>query len=117
MDRSVYSLQSRHDTPLQKLLGELETDLPPEMSEAISYAFGEMLSNAIEHGCKLEREKCVAGSILRLKRAVVCWIKDPGEGFDPTRLEHAAVNNPDDDPLHHVAVREARACGLAASAF
>ena len=101
--------------PLQKLLGELETDLPPEMSEAITYAFGEMLCNAIQHGCKLDPEKRVAVSILRLKRAVICRIKDPGEGFDPSRLEHAAVNNPNDDPLRHVAIREEK--GLRAGGF
>ncbi len=101
--------------PLQKLLGELETDLLPEMSEAISCAFGEMLSNAIEHGCKLDPKKRVAVSILRLKRAVICWIKDPGDGFDPAQLEHAAVNNPSDDPLCHVAVREEK--GLRAGGF
>lgn len=102
-------------SPLQKLLGELETDVPPEMAEAISYAFSEMLGNAIEHGCKLDPEKGVAVSILRLQHAVICRIKDPGEGFDPSRLDHAAVNNPADDPFHHVAVREEK--GLPAGGF
>jgi CheY-like chemotaxis protein/anti-sigma regulatory factor (Ser/Thr protein kinase) len=101
--------------PLEKLLREVQTDLPPEMAEAIIYAFGEMLSNAIEHGCKLDRAKRVSVSILRLKRAVICWIKDTGEGFDPARLDHAAVNNPVDDPFHHVAVREEK--GLRAGGF
>ncbi len=107
-DRAAFS-------PLQKLLAELETDLPPEIGEAISYAFGEMLSNAIEHGCKLDPEKRVAVSILRLKHAVICRIKDPGEGFDPSQLEHAAVNNSSDDPFRHVAIREEK--GLRAGGF
>jgi len=102
-------------SPLQKLLAELETDVPPEVAEAISYAFSEMLSNAIEHGCKLDPEKRVEVSILRLKRAVICWIKDPGDGFDPSRLDHAAVNNPVDDPFHHVGIREEK--GLRAGGF
>lgn len=102
-------------SPLQKLLAELETDVPPETAEAISYAFSEMLSNAIEHGCKLDPEKRVVVSILRLKRAVICRIKDPGEGFDPSRLEHAAVNNPVDDPFHHIGIREEN--GLRAGGF
>ncbi len=37
---------------------------------------------------------------------MICRIKDPGNGFDPSHLEHAAVNNPVDDPFHHVGVRE-----------
>ncbi len=74
-----------------------------------------MVSNAIEHGCKLDPEKRVEVSILRLRRAVICWIKDPGDGFDPSRMDHAAVNNPVDDPFHHVAIREEK--GLRAGGF
>jgi anti-sigma regulatory factor (Ser/Thr protein kinase) len=33
-------------------------------------------------------------------------IADPGEGFDIERLKHAAICNPDDDPLRHALVRE-----------
>lgn len=33
-------------------------------------------------------------------------IADPGEGFDINRLAHAAISNPDDDPLGHDRVRE-----------
>ena len=40
--------------PLQKLLAQLDADLPPEVHEAISYAFREMLSNAVEYGCRLD---------------------------------------------------------------
>ena len=76
-----------------------------------------MLSNAIEHGCKLDQTKRVLVSILRLKRAVICRIKDPGEGFDPDELECAAVKNSIGDPLHHVAVREARVCAPEGLAF
>lgn len=94
--------------PLQKLLAELETDLPPEMAESICYAFSEMLSNAIEHGCKLNPQERVTISILRLEHAVICRIKDPGEGFDLAKLEHAAIGNPDSDPFRHASVREKR---------
>ena len=37
-------------SPLQQLLTQLEADLPREIAEAISYAFREMLSNAVEYG-------------------------------------------------------------------
>src|SRR5688572_28615943 len=37
-------------SPFQKLLTQLEADLPQEIGDAISYAFREMLSNAVEYG-------------------------------------------------------------------
>jgi anti-sigma regulatory factor (Ser/Thr protein kinase) len=93
-------------SPLQKLLARLDADLPQEIGGAINYAFREMLSNAIEHGGRFDPAERVEIRFVRLKRAVICRIKDPGEGFDPTRLQHAAINNPIDDPLRHAAVRE-----------
>jgi anti-sigma regulatory factor (Ser/Thr protein kinase) len=101
--------------PLQKLLTRLEADLPLEISDAISFAFREMLSNAVEYGGHLDPAKRIEVRFIRLKRAIICRIKDPGEGFDPARLEHAAINNPNDDPLRHVSVREER--GMRAGGF
>lgn len=92
--------------PLEQLLNRLDADLPQEMREAIACAFREMLSNAFEHGCSLDPTKCVQVSYVRFKRSIVCRIKDPGEGFNPARLDHAAVSNPEDDPVHHLLVRE-----------
>ncbi len=37
-------------SPLQKLLGELETDVPPEMAEAISYAFTVLSQRLLDRG-------------------------------------------------------------------
>ena len=101
--------------PLQKLLTRLDADLPPEVCEAISYAFREMLSNAVEYGGRLDPAERVEVRFVRLKRAVICRIKDPGDGFNPARLEHAAINNPSGDPIHHASVREER--GLRAGGF
>jgi len=100
---------------LQKLLIQLKADLPEETREAMAYAFREMLNNAIEHGGKLDPTKQVEVLCVRLKRAVIYWIKDPGEGFDPEKLEHAAVNNPDGDPFRHVTIRDEK--GLRAGGF
>jgi CheY-like chemotaxis protein/anti-sigma regulatory factor (Ser/Thr protein kinase) len=91
--------------PLQRLLTNLTSDLPKATGEALGYAFREMLNNAIEHGCKLDLQQRVQLSYIRLKRAIICRIKDPGAGFDPGRLEHAAISNPDDDPLRHIFAR------------
>lgn len=93
-------------SPLLKLLTELEADLPQDMREAVTDAFREMLNNAIEHGCKLDQAKRVEVGYVRFNRAILCRIKDPGKGFDPARLEHAATSNPSDDPFRHVLVRE-----------
>ncbi|MGH9969148.1 MAG: ATP-binding protein [Pyrinomonadaceae bacterium] len=102
-------------SPLEELITQLEADLPREIGEAISYAFREMLSNAVEYGCRLDAAARVEVRFVRLKRAIICRIKDPGNGFDPTRLDHAAVNNPKNDPLRHVFVREEE--GLRAGGF
>jgi anti-sigma regulatory factor (Ser/Thr protein kinase) len=37
---------------------------------------------------------------------VSCRISDPGPGFTLDEIFHAAVANPEDDPLRHVAVRD-----------
>ncbi len=102
-------------SPLQQLLTQLEAELPGEIGEAISYAFREMLSNAVEYGGRLDPAKRVEVRYLRLKHAVICRIKDPGDGFDPTRLDHAAINNPNHDPIRHASLREAK--GLRAGGF
>ena len=93
---------------LQEFLTQLDADLPPEINEAINYAFREMLSNAVEYGGHLDPAARVEVRFVRLKRAVICRIKDPGEGFEPALLDHSAINNPSHDPLHHAAVREGK---------
>lgn len=100
---------------LQKLLVQLKADLPEETREAMAYAFREMLNNAIEHGGKLDPAKSVEVLCVRLKRSIIYWIKDPGEGFNPEQLEHAAVNNPANDPFRHVTIRDEK--GLRAGGF
>jgi anti-sigma regulatory factor (Ser/Thr protein kinase) len=100
---------------LQNLLTQLEADLPSEICEAISYAFREMLSNAVEYGGRLDPEKRVDVRFVRLKRAVICRVKDPGNGFDPARLDHAAINNPNNDPMRHASVRQSK--GLRGGGF
>lgn len=94
--------------PLQQLVTKLDADLPREIGDAISYAFREMLSNAVEYGGGLDSGKHVEVRYVRLRRAVICRFKDPGDGFDPTGLDHAAINNPNHDPIRHAVVREAK---------
>ena len=101
--------------PLQKLLTQLRSDLPEEIRDGLAYAFRELLNNAIEHGGKLDPSLFVEVACIRLKHAILYWIKDPGEGFNPTQLAHAAVSNPEHDPFHHVRVRDQK--GLRAGGF
>ncbi len=100
--------------PLLKALAELEADVPQSIREAIDLTLREMLNNAIEHGCKLDPKKHVEVSFTKLQHAVIYLIKDPGEGFDPSRLAHAAKSDTD-DPLEHFAERDSR--GLRAGGF
>jgi anti-sigma regulatory factor (Ser/Thr protein kinase) len=37
---------------------------------------------------------------------LVYRIADPGEGFDIDKLRHAAISNPEDDPIRHIDIRE-----------
>lgn len=93
---------------LEKMLTQLMSDLPQQTREAIAFAFREMLNNAIEHGGKLDPARFVTVSCVCLKRAIIYRIKDPGQGFDPVRLDHAAASNLVEDLLYHSSVRESR---------
>src|SRR5436853_5656954 len=91
--------------PIQKFLAELQGNLPKETREAIGSVFREMLNNAIEHGGKLDPTKQVEVKYIKMKRAILYSIKDPGEGFKLEELKHAAIANPDDNPFHHMEIR------------
>ena len=102
-------------SPLQELVTQLEAGLSPEASEAISRAFREMLCNAVEYGGHLDPTALVEVKLIRVEHAFICRIKDPGDGFDPSSLDHAAINNPNDNPVRHASVRDEK--GLRAGGF
>ena len=85
---------------------QLDADLTDEIRRSVAQAFRELLSNAIEWGGRLDPTRKVRISCLRGKRMLLYRIADPGEGFDIDRLAHAAICNPDDDPLGHDRVRQ-----------
>src|SRR3984893_4902433 len=91
---------------VQSFLSKLDTDLPPEMMEKVGYAFRELLNNAIEWGGHLDPNLKVRISYIRTKKLLMYRLDDPGPGFKLEDLKHAAVSNPEDDPLAHVQVRE-----------
>jgi anti-sigma regulatory factor (Ser/Thr protein kinase) len=76
-----------------ELLRELLGDLGPETREQIALALRELLLNAVEHGGHLDPEKTVDLSYIRTPRSVVCYIRDPGEGFSFDSLERSAISN------------------------
>ena len=97
--------------PLERLMSQLKTDLPPLTRETVTYAFREMLRNAIEHGGKNDPSQFVEVGYLRSPRIILYRIKDPGEGFSIESLYRgegaiAAFLNPEGDPLQHARVRE-----------
>ena len=91
---------------IQSFVMHLEADLPEPVREAVAQAFRELLTNAIEWGGKLDPNRKVRISCVRAKRMLFYRISDPGEGFDIDGLLHAAITNPEDDPIQHIAVRE-----------
>ncbi len=82
-------------------------NLPSPEREQVASAYREMLLNAIEHGGNFDPNQYVELAYIRTRKAVICKIKDPGQGFSLDELHHAAVNNPPDDPIRHSLIREA----------
>jgi CheY-like chemotaxis protein/anti-sigma regulatory factor (Ser/Thr protein kinase) len=104
-------LQARCDMQtanrLLQFLGEIAAELPDDERQAVAIASREMLLNAIEHGGRFNPEDYVEMSYIRTRRAVSCRIRDPGQGFSPEDIPHAAMSNPPDEPLRHIEQREA----------
>jgi anti-sigma regulatory factor (Ser/Thr protein kinase)/ActR/RegA family two-component response regulator len=82
-------------------------DLPELEKGHVCMAFREMLLNAIEHGAHFDPNQYVEISYLRARHAVMCRVKDSGEGFSLDEIKHAAICNPPGEPLRHQEYREA----------
>jgi anti-sigma regulatory factor (Ser/Thr protein kinase)/ActR/RegA family two-component response regulator len=82
------------------------SELPELERQKVGMAFREMLLNAVEHGGQMDSTKQVEITYVRARQMVTCLIKDPGQGFTLDEIPHAAIANPDEDPLHHVRYRE-----------
>ena len=90
---------------LAQFVRELPGELQPDQREQIATAFRELLMNAVEHGGHLDPEKTVDLHYIRTARAIVYYIRDPGEGFSMNALAHAAIANSPDEPLRHLELR------------
>lgn len=82
------------------------SQLPGPETEEVATAFREILLNAMEYGGKFDPSQFVEVGYVRTKRAIICRVKDPGEGFSPEELKHSALNNPPEDPFQHMAARD-----------
>jgi CheY-like chemotaxis protein/anti-sigma regulatory factor (Ser/Thr protein kinase) len=93
-------------TRITGFMAQLKSELSDADREHVGFAFRELLTNAIEWGGKLDPNQKVRISYLKTKRMVQYRIADPGMGFRIEDLDHAALNNPEDDPLQHSEIRK-----------
>jgi len=91
---------------IQSFLMKLDADLPDDLRSTIGLVFRELLLNAVEWGGKLDPNRKVRIANLRLTRMLMYRVSDPGPGFSFESLTHAAVGQPAEDPMAHLAVRE-----------
>jgi CheY-like chemotaxis protein len=91
---------------IQSFIEKLDSDLPAGVRDSIGQAFRELLMNAVEWGGRLDPDRTVRIACLRTKRMILYRIADPGPGFSPERLQHAAVSNSENEPYGHMRIRE-----------
>ena len=103
------------DRLVQFLRGAKTSELSEPDREGMIFAFKEILLNAMEHGCNYDSSRHVEISFIREHGAVVCHVKDPGEGFSLEEARHAAINNPASDLARHARVRKRKVVDRAAS--
>ncbi len=80
-------------------------DLPEGLADALLLAVDELVANAMEHGCGLRPDLCVDVSLIRTDRMILIYVRDEGTGFSIDGIDHAAINNPPDNPLRHTELR------------
>jgi CheY-like chemotaxis protein/anti-sigma regulatory factor (Ser/Thr protein kinase) len=91
---------------IQIFMMKLEADLPDTVRETIASSFRELLLNAIEWGGQLDPNRKVRIASVRSPRMLMFRIADPGPGFSFEGLSHAAVGQPESEPVAHMSVRE-----------
>ena len=89
---------------IHQVVARLSGDLPGDVLESVSYAFRELLLNAVEWGGKLDPNRQVRISCVRTNKMLMYRIADPGQGFNFEDLQHAAISY--EDPTEHIKVRE-----------
>ena len=93
---------------IQNFMMKLDADLPDDVRETIASCFRELLLNAVEWGGQLDPNRKVRIASVRSPRMLMFRIADPGPGFSFQGLSHAAVGQPESEPIAHVSIREER---------
>lgn len=91
---------------IESFLLSIRSEMTGKIRHEVGQAFHELLLNAIEWGGKLDPNRRVYIGCIRTRRMILYRISDPGHGFRLEGLEHSAVNNPPDNVLRHVEIRE-----------
>src|SRR5262249_49615258 len=90
---------------IQSFLAPLDAHLPEEIRQSVAHAFRELAMNAIEWGGGLDPKRKVRIACIRARRMLLYRIQDPGPGFHPENLPHAAISNAPDQPFAHSDIR------------
>jgi CheY-like chemotaxis protein len=90
---------------IQSFLAPFESSLSKNVRESVGQAFRELLMNAIEWGGGLDPKRKVRIACIRARRMLLYRIQDPGPGFTPDNLPHAAISNDPDNPFAHAEIR------------
>jgi CheY-like chemotaxis protein/anti-sigma regulatory factor (Ser/Thr protein kinase) len=90
---------------IQSFLAPLDASLPENVRESVGQAFRELLMNAIEWGGGLDPKRKVRIACIHARHMLLYRIQDPGPGFRPNNLPHAAISNEPDQPFAHSNVR------------
>jgi CheY-like chemotaxis protein/anti-sigma regulatory factor (Ser/Thr protein kinase) len=93
---------------IENVVDHLNSGLPPHVRQSLGLAFHELLMNAIEWGGQLNPASQARIDYVRTHKFLMCRIADPGRGFNPAEMEHAAIANQSEDPLAPSEVREER---------
>ena len=93
---------------VENVVDHLNSGLPPNVRRSVGLAFHELLMNAIEWGGQLNPASEAQIDYLRTHKFLMCRIADPGIGFNPAELGHAAVAHQTEEPFAHSQVREER---------
>jgi CheY-like chemotaxis protein/anti-sigma regulatory factor (Ser/Thr protein kinase) len=93
---------------IQTFMMKLDADLPDSLRETIASSFRELLLNAVEWGGQFDPNRKVRIASVRSPRMLMFRIADPGSGFSFQGLSHAAVGQPESEPIAHMSVREER---------
>jgi anti-sigma regulatory factor (Ser/Thr protein kinase) len=90
---------------IQSFLAPLDASLPDKARDSLRQAFRELLMNAIEWGGGLDPKRKVRIAVIHARSMLLYRIQDPGPGFKPDQLPHAAISNDPDQPFAHASVR------------